>query len=1037
MFSYRIPSRWMAIISALVILNSFSIIYAQTNPATISDQDTAFSWDRPDIQAGAGERAATIQSQQATIGLNVAGATQAPLGIFAVDALVQPRLNGLPLLASMPTESSFTIFPDGSAQWTYGDNFRHDWRGRMSQWETVPPEPEEPDIYAVDRLSPDATDAKVARDADFEAVYDMFFLKDPEGGITFHWSGELRYCFNFGRPITALALSTPDGTKRTTFAAPPGFTIRASADKTNWSTLWESSTEARHQPQVQLPAELYGATNLCLGFGSQTEALYNMEALYISVAFDAPDLLDLTQFPQGAYTLTYDDDSASSHHAILFWEDASIQYAPSPTPSDQLIQDDGDTLRLSWPNGIVLAFKRAPNGGLGRLASLRINGQSVLEDYPNDAPSAPIALTVLDGQPAPLPENFDWAAYRDAYIQNNYVWQSLWQRQQRTLSLEQAQFDGARAEGQTVILQWTVVENGQTGTVEWLLAPVSLNLIGESFSGITSTVRVSGAALQTAESVSLQFPLAPATGDWMIAQSFRKLIEEPFNYQNLGDYPSPIRWFAMHQSFAFRSGLGKTVLAFFDTPTAATVRLNMEGGRHIYNFQIPLGAGDVRQTTPLYWVMSPRGAVTSWAAADIWASVYEELKTTYSQGQGVIASRPVPSVVWNLPLEEDVFGALEHFLQTGQYYEAGQSWFDRFTQTQLPRAEAAGIRNLIIQPPWISDAEDPDLIASLHAPRALSVSPMLGGEEALKRLVEEAHRRGILITLWYPSSASLYAPFVADNLDWIAWQIDGQPEDGGWGDIVGFDTQDGYGQYAVAQLSALHERIPFDGLWLDSWDGLTILTDYANPQPYPQLDSAIALQRAFGQMGLSQIIIEGLGLIGRPDAYGDYETYTGPPNPLPEQVAELERLRNHEYLLYRIGAGTYIDMEIYYRALAAGGLINIANFDEIDALSPADRDWLRQINLAHRQVVDQMQYRKLLVSSAGEWLGVAWRNAVDDSAILFTFAPINYRTTGCAVLTDIISGTHTKVGTTMGDTEIALAANRIYRLQPDASCTAQ
>ncbi|RMG85803.1 MAG: hypothetical protein D6712_08825, partial [Chloroflexi bacterium] len=923
------------------------------------------------------------------------------------------------------------------AQWSYVDDFRHDWRGRQSQWEDLPQSAEEPGIYAIDRIDPNDQSTHVARDASFEAVRDIFFLRDPEGGIRFYWSGELRYCFNFGRGLTALALSTPDGTKQTAIEAPPGLTIRASANNNNWITIWQSTTEARHTPQVQLPPELYGATSLCLGFGSDDEALYIMDALYISVELDAADLQGLTQFPAGEYALTFEDDNASTHHAMLFWEDMRIQYQHPPTPSDQFIQDDGHMLQLNWANGISVAFERLPNGGLGHLSSLHINGRTLLESAAADTLRPFIALTMIDGQATPLPENFDWAAYRDAYIQNNYTWQSLWRRNKRTLSLENAQFDGARAEGETAILQWTVFDNGQSGTVEWALWPVSFNISGEVFSGLASSVRVSGAALWTAESIDIQFPLALSHGDWMVEQSFRELIEEPFDYQKPSSYISPVRWFGSHQSFVFRSGRGRTALAFFDTPTAARVHLNVEGGRHIYNFQIPLGAGDVRETAPLYWVMAPRGATTSWAAADIWALIYEELKTTYSQGQGVVASRPVPTVVWNQPLEEDVFGAIEHFLATGQYYEAGQSWFDRYADSQLPRAEAAGIRNLIIQAPWVNDAEDPELIASLHAPRALTVSPMLGGEEALQRLVEEAHRRGILITLWYPSSASLYAPFLAENLDWIAWQIDGNPDDAGWGDIVGFDTQDGYGQYAIEQLSALHERIPFDGLWFDSWDGLTILTDYANPQPYPQLDSAIALQRAFGQMGISQIIIEGLGLIGRPDAYGDYETYTGPPTPLPQQVAELERLRNHEYLLYRIGAGTYIDMEIYYRALAAGGIINIANFDEIDALSPTDRDWLRQINLAHGQVVHQMQYRKLLVSENGQWLGVAWRNEVDDNVILFTFAPMAYRTAGCVVIEDIINGTRTETGTTMGDTEIRLEANHIYRLQPAPTCTAQ
>lgn len=131
-------------------------------------------------------------------------------------------------------------------------------------------------------------------------------------------------------------------------------------------------------------------------------------------------------------------------------------------------------------------------------------------------------------------------------------------------------------------------------------------------------------------------------------------------------------------------------------------------------------------------------------------------------------------------------------------------------------------------------------------------------------------------------------------------------------------------QYVVEKLTELRAEVPFDGLWLDSWVGLAVPTDYSAAQPAPQLAEGIAFQRAFSEMGLSQIVIEGLGAIGRSDAYGDYESYTGGPQREPAIVADVERLREREYLLYSVGAGAYLaddTMPIYHRLLAAGGLI--------------------------------------------------------------------------------------------------------------------
>ena len=283
---------------------------------------------------------------------------------------------------------------------------------------------------------------------------------------------------------------------------------------------------------------------------------------------------------------------------------------------------------------------------------------------------------------------------------------------------------------------------------------------------------------------------------------------------------------------------------------------------------------------------------------------------------------------------------------------------------------------------------------------------MLGGRPGLKRLVEEAHRLGIQVTLWYPSSFSILSPLFEQYPDRITWKINGTPEDGGWGDVLSLNKYDDHRQYVIEKLTSLHAEIPFDGLWMDSWVGLAVPTDYAAPQPAPQLAEGIAFQRAFSEMGLSQIVIEGLGPVGRSDAYGDYESYTGGPQRLPEIVADVERVRDREYLLYAVGAGMYLaddTMPIYHRLLASGGLLNIANFDEIEAMSGEGQAWLRQINQDYAQVMARMQHRQLLADGEN-WLGTAWTQ--DDSAdvVVFAFAPFNLAFEGTAMVEDVTTG---------------------------------
>ncbi len=978
----------------------------RTTPPVVPETGARFSWADSAILADQGDRTLDITAAPSMVTLRAPRDITTTLGLFAVDALTEPSFDGLTLLTAMPTESAFTIHPDGTALFTYFDLFDPFWREREPEWK---PELVDGKMQSIDRLADDPVKAKVALDATTNHPNELRYWLDPENQIVFYVGGYLQYCFSFGRPARSLRLTDPSGSLGTALEAPAGFRVRLSGDGgSSWQTVWTAPSEGLHRPDVSLPAGLQGTHSLCLRFDAG-EDLFSFRSLYLTVGFQDPALAaTYTRFPTGDRIIQYQDKGAIPPRALLFWDDpaiapprSSITY-PSTGPTLQTVTD---TLEVRFPGQILLEFPRNSVGAPGGLSRLVIGQQTVLKAPPGQPWMPAAVLTLLDGTPTPHPPK-PWTELRDGYLKSG-KWTTTWSRSQRRLNLELATFQEAKVVGNEVILSWTVTDTGQTGVLEWIFSQEETSVAGQTFPGVGMRLRVSGAGLKRAQSVRLTFPLVMARNDWQVEQFFRELFEEPFTFQGAPRYPKA-RWFGESQSFVFRSGPGRTVLALFEKPVAATVRLSEEEGRHVYDFDIPLGVGDTRETPKLLWFVAPKGGADRLTVNDIWAQLFESIRSGYSADMGVVASRPVPSVVWNMPLEDG-------------------KWFDDFTRTQLPRAEDAGIRNVIIQPPWESDAERKPYpgLESGHAPWDFTVSPAWGGEEALKRLVDEAHAKGVLVTLWYPSGFSLYSSIPVTHTEWLAWEMSGEPWDGGWGDVVSPDPRSGYRQYAMDKITALRARIPFDGLWFDSWLNMAVLTDYSEEQPAPTLDEAIALQRAFSQIGVEQILIEGMGPLGRPDAYGDYETYSGEPNPNPTQVQELERLREREYLLFRMGAGTYIDMAIYHRALAAGGLLNIANFDEIDYL---DKDWLKRINLEHRQVVDRMQHRKLLVAD-GRWLGVAWSQDGTDELVIFAFdQPFQYQLDSQSCVTDLSQGPVTVTGS------LTTEAWHTYVVRPGGAC---
>ncbi len=955
-----------------------------------------FSWDEPGMSRARTGGAVDVAASRAEIALQAASGGSHTLALHAVDALVAPRLDGVRLMEAMHTESILE-FGGGRTRYVYWDHYDPRWRDRIPQWVAYDEVLGRP-IYGdpLDGIAPDDPyRPKVLRDAVLDAVGDLFFQRDVEGRIRLLWSGALRYCFQPGRPILALDLQGPDAARGTVLQANPGTRIRLAADGGAWTTVWTAAEEGDQRPRISLPGTLAGATALCVSLETPSGEVQGIERFYVRLDLEAPELDALGRFAGGERRIRFEDDAGSSHHARLVWSAADLTVgaaAAEPGPAPYRVQVGDATLSLA----------RAPDGVPGAPVRLEAGGRLLWQAAAGRPWQPPASFRIVEGAAEPFAR--DWAAYRDAYVASSR-WDRLWARTESVLRPQRLRFEGAGQEGEATVLRWRFEDDaGRAGVLEWLLDPARFTLAGETFTGLGLRVRVSGPALAQATHVHLDLPLAVRPGDRALTQRFRTLSEDVTDLAGARAYPEVEDWLSRHQGFVFRTGPGRTLLGFFDTPTAAATALRGERGREALGVDIPLGAGAGTRTTPrLYWLAAPVGGTDRWAAADAWGTVRDWLAARYRGQTGIRLVRPVPTVVWIEPLGEELEADLRARQADPDYPREGQGWFDRLARDLVPRAQAAGVRNLIVQPPWDNDAvhlENPN--SSGHAIHDFLPTPLFGGQAALGRLVAAAHAADLWVTLWYPSALSLFSPLIPQHIEWLSWQRIGVPDDALWGDVVGMDPRAGWNAHAIGKLQALHEAVSFDGLWVDSWPSLSRI-DYADPIPQPVLPASIQLLAAFSQLPVQDLGIEGTGLLGRSELYGDYETPSGPPAPLPEQVAEHQRLDGHEYMLLRGNAGTYLDLPMYHRALAAGGMINIANMDEVDALGAAERDWLRRINLEHRKVVDRMDQRRLLIQD-GQWKGVAWTDEETGEVVLFAFDALTLQLGASGTAEDLTSG---------------------------------
>ncbi|HHC07479.1 MAG TPA: hypothetical protein ENK55_02005 [Actinobacteria bacterium] len=955
-------------------------------------------WER--TEAG-GARTIEIVERPTTVEVVAGERVESVVGLHAVDRLVAPTLDGRLLVDELPPGSAFVLRPDGTATFTLWDLFDPRWRGRVPRWQPVADDGE---VFDVDPLDGPGGPAKVGTWAE---PGDLGFFREPDGTTGLYVLGRLDACVRIGRPIRAVDLRDPTGSHPTTLRdVPEGTELWLGSGDGDLVLAWTAEASERVEPLVELPAELVGIESLCWSIVVPDGRLLGLEEFHLTVTLEAADLVSLTEI-DGRAEVHYDDAAESDARAILWWGDprVAIGHPEADPPAATTVVEGSDELTVAFPDGSRLVLALDERGEPTSVSRLDLVGLPALGAPVGEAVGLPAVIEV-EGEPPPGP-GFDWVPYRDVFLRAR-GWTS---RGERRTVVRRGTFEGIAVEGAAARLTWRL-DDGTT--LRWILTPTVRELGGTRFAGLASRWATDD---RRAVAVAAQVPIRPVPGEREIHQSFRHLHEAGTALVGPGARPR-VTWFTSSQSFLFRTAPGRTFVAAFVEPAAATVTTRFDAGRELHDFEIPLRDGT---TSTLEWLVVDRGTADRYLAADLWARVYEDLVAAYQEVAGIVDTPALPTLEWNRPSDDDFLAALERHVETGEYPAAGEGWFDVFA-AELDRVAEAGIANVIVQAPWVSDAEDPAVVGSLHAPRDLRVSELLGGEAALGRLVAAAQERDIEVTLWWPSAYAIRAPIFVEDPDRLVWTSGGVPDDGGWGDILVVDNSAPYRRWATSRLAELHARIPFDGLWLDSWDGIAVPTDFSDPLPTPRLDDALALQAAFGELGL-RLVVEGLAPLGRSDAYGDYEVYEGPANPLPEHRRTLEAIRGREYLLYRLGTGVGLDVDVYARTFAAGGAVKVANLDEVAALDDDDFDRFRRINRAIVAVGAERSRRSLVVAD-GRWIGVAWPGAGDE-LVVFAFEPFAVETDGP---TDVVDVAEDERRTEAGP--IVLEPYHVYVLDP-------
>ncbi len=943
-----------------------------------------------------------VTASPTTITLDATKSTTISLGLLAVEQIREPAFNSKKIAGTLLTDSVIVIKPDDTAEFGYSDLFKRNFRGREQDFNV--PDAEEPTESLLD-LDEDYPKPKVLIDL-YRYEADLLAFNDKEDLLWF--KGDLIYKFDLSHPIETLRFSSADGMHKTVVGQFDGsyVTISVSTDDENWTTVWKDEINTDLvEVDEEVTGSVLGWETLYLKFSSDGENA--LSELHISAELSTASLTSLLSLDTGSTNLTFSDAEDSSHRGVVFWKgeditaslpEAGIEY-PASNPT---VTEDDTSITILFPEKVGIVLQR--DEGITSIQKMYADQREILS-APQGISMLPPALEGISPDPVEVVD--DWAALLQKRADNDNQWSDLTGRTVTTTDLDETTYISTSVESDEVIVSMSVDNAGTStgGLLEWVFSAKQTKLDDHNYSGIGWKVRTTD--LDTATYFSVTEPVNIRYGDWSFAQTWGQFLEGRL------DFATPFHvnqgtWFGDIQPFFFSGGPHGLLVSYFDEPAAAPVEIVADAGRLMVKSKVPFKTGETHETPLKYWLWTDDTVNTKWEALDEWTAMYDAIASSYREEIGLNTTEPKPTLIWIAPPENYL-----RDYRNGSTYEGDELWLNDFATNRLPQAAQYGMKVIYLQIPWEADAEHHEseyLPGSMgqgsgHAPWYLEISKAIGGVEAMKNMIDTAHDLGIKIIFWStPSHLSMSSPLVPENLDWVLWAREGYPDDFGWGDIVGLSLYSGYFDYAVEKYGSAFQATGFDGIWQDSFLTIGVRADYSRPQPVPQLERTLALQKEIWDIGLTEVHIEGCGPLGLSSGGYGYETYTlEDSTPTAEVRKMFERIEGREYGLYRCVADTLIEAESYYRALASKGVVGVANLDLLQSLTD-DIEAITQANKEYMQVLEKMEIRHL-IGSGNSWQGVAWTREGSEEVVLFAFKVFSYSVAEGATIQDITAGT--------------------------------
>lgn len=687
----------------------------------------------------------------------------------------------------------------------------------------------------------------------------------------------------------------------------------------------------------------------------------------------------------------------------------------NPPPS---VHETSTRITIVFPGTASLEMGKQKNRVLG-IRWLKLNGRLVYSMGTEFVP--PPVIELVDRCPYPPLEEKgrprqSWVDHLARRASNRGYWAPLGPCRTQLLALEKAQYKGSKIDGNTVSLQFLTPR----GTVYWVFEGRTSLIGGQSFGGLGWSLEVSP-GMENVVWAYYQEPLPLGQDFWYLAQNWGNFQEEALTKGTTFRLHPNMAWGYL-QPFLFLAGKQGALLGWLEKPDPFQVEIQKMGPRLVRSLALPFGPGPHRSTPVKYWQFSSHSYADKWARLNAWTRAYDALASFYRAETGIQEGSPKPTYLWGIPSAQFYLNLLQW--KKGLLKNPPKPWLQTFRTKELLELAKLWIPLVYLQSPWHSDLEHlkadrflptrhdsrvPKLedLGSGHAPWEAEISKSIGGVPELKRLVQQAHLQGQKVILWTNlAHLSISSPRLLQNPDWAMWRKEGVPNDEGYGDITGMDLFGGYFDELLGGLTRVHRQTGFDGVWLDSFLTFGLAIDYRRHAPRSQMTRTLEMMKRIQKMGLSELYIEGVSLLGiSTGGYGYEGTYYGG-TPDKGEWARYLAIRGREYGLYHYVTDTFLEVKSYYRALASKGVIalfKLSQLQELEKKVPGAREDIRRSNFEYLSVLPYMQHR-LLLGTGSLWQGVAWTHDRGKEIALFSFVPFDFPVTGSMKVRDLTEG---------------------------------